>query len=118
MIARSNAAAANATGAAIHSTRPSAACRCVAPAWATANSHIASAQTAARARRLALAARKPLTVLPAPFVRRDKLRYGATRFHSGISRDIQAKLTTSKRGNVVTDFVDRHRSELQSGAAP
>ena len=62
----------------------------------------------------ALAARRVRRFAPQPFVRKDKLRAGAGNLFTGISRDMQKRLDTSRRGRVATAFVDRHRAELLS----
>ena len=60
----------------------------------------------------AMAARSAVRIGPPVFVRKDRSRYSARHFYAGISRDMQKRLLTSKRGQVVTNFVDRHRAEL------
>jgi hypothetical protein len=49
---------------------------------------------------------------PLAFVRKERSKYRARSFYSGISRDIQKRLMTSERGRVITDFVDQNRAEL------
>lgn len=46
------------------------------------------------------------------FTRRERLRAGGARLHTGISRDIQGRLFESTKGKVVTKFVDANRAEL------
>lgn len=49
---------------------------------------------------------------PLPVTSRARRSALARRFHSGISRDLQARLEASKRGRLLTAFVDGHRAEL------
>lgn len=50
--------------------------------------------------------------LPRPVTRRERERPRARRFHAGIARDLQARLAATKRGRLLTDFVDEHSAEL------
>ncbi|HLM10020.1 MAG TPA: hypothetical protein VK307_09930 [Thermoleophilaceae bacterium] len=50
--------------------------------------------------------------VPLPVTARARRTAAARRFHAGISRDIQARLETSKRGRLITELVDSHRAEL------
>ena len=60
----------------------------------------------------ALATRTPARISPLPFVRKERNKYRARSFYSGISRDVQRRLIASRRGRVITDLVDRNRAEL------
>ncbi len=60
----------------------------------------------------AMAARSAVRIGPPVFVRKERSRYRARHFYAGISRDLQKRLDTSRRGKVITGFVDRHRSEF------
>jgi len=60
----------------------------------------------------ALAMRTPMRVIPLPFVKRERRKYRARSFYSGISRDMQKRLMANKRGRLLTDFVDNNRAEL------
>lgn len=59
-----------------------------------------------------LAARAPRRIIPPPFVKKDRSKFRARSFYYGISRDIQKRLLTSKRGRVLTDFVSKNRAQL------
>jgi hypothetical protein len=50
--------------------------------------------------------------VPLPVTSRARRTAAARRFHAGISRDIQARLETSKRGRLVTELVDTQRAEI------
>ena len=54
----------------------------------------------------------PRLPFPLPFVRKDRIAAAARRPFAGISRDLQARLQTSRRGRVVGGFVDSNRAEL------
>jgi hypothetical protein len=60
----------------------------------------------------ALAAGGPIRALPPAFVRKERRNERSRYFYKGFARDIQARITGSKRGRIVTDFVDKHRAEL------
>jgi hypothetical protein len=51
-------------------------------------------------------------VAPPSFTLRERRRRRATRFHGGLTGDLQARVKTSLRGRGVLSFVDRHRGEL------
>ena len=57
---------------------------------------------------------RPGTRIPADFLKLKRPLASSKLFHAGISRDIQAKLGTTKRGRVVNQFVDDNRDELLS----
>lgn len=59
-----------------------------------------------------MAARSAVRIGPPVFLRKERASYRAGSFYAGISRDFQKRLDTSRRGRVITGFVDRHRSEL------
>lgn len=59
-----------------------------------------------------LAAGAPIRALPPAFVRKERRDHRSRFFYTGFARDIQKRLGSSKRGCVVTDFVDKHRAEL------
>lgn len=59
----------------------------------------------------------PRFPFPLPFTRKDRIPAAARRPFAGISRDVQARLQGSRRGRVVTDFVDSNRAELLALAA-
>jgi hypothetical protein len=69
--------------------------------------------TEGRLRDIAAAApsARPRPGLPLPVTSRARTS-AARGFHAGISRDIQARLETSKRGRLVTELVDTHRAEI------
>ncbi len=50
--------------------------------------------------------------LPLPPTPRERRRADAGRLRRGISREVQARLVTTKRGRLVDGFVDVHRAEL------
>jgi hypothetical protein len=52
--------------------------------------------------------------LPPPVTARTRALARGGRFHAGISRDLQTRLRTSKRGQTLTKLVDDHRAELAS----
>lgn len=60
----------------------------------------------------ALATRAPGRISPLPFVKKDRSKFRARSFYSGISRDIQKRLVTSSRGRVLSDFVSQNRAQL------
>jgi hypothetical protein len=60
----------------------------------------------------ALASRSATSVKPFITAGRDRQFAASGRFHAGIARDMQARLQDSKRGRIVTQFVDRHRAPL------
>ena len=60
----------------------------------------------------ALAAGGLIRALPPAFVRKERRIERSRYFYKGFARDIQARITGSKRGRIVTDFVDKHRAEL------
>ena len=49
---------------------------------------------------------------PLTLARKERDRLSALRLRHGISRDMQKRLKVSKRGRLVTDFVDVNRAEL------
>jgi hypothetical protein len=51
---------------------------------------------------------------PLTFARKERGLARARSLHSGISRDMQKRLMTSRRGRVITDFVAQNRAELLS----
>jgi hypothetical protein len=51
-------------------------------------------------------------VMPLPVTSRGRGTAAAGRFHRGMSRDIQERLETSRRGRLLTGFVDAHRAAL------
>jgi len=59
-----------------------------------------------------IASRRPVYAMPPSFIRKAKRLPSSRRFFSGISREIQGRLTTTARGRQVTEFVDMHRGEL------
>jgi hypothetical protein len=60
----------------------------------------------------ALAAGASIRSLPPSFVRKERRDHRSRFFYAGFARDIQSRIVSSKRGRIVTDFVDRHRAEL------
>lgn len=60
----------------------------------------------------ALASRSVTRVTPFLTAAGDRRFAANTRFHAGIARDVQAQLQNSKRGQLVTKFVDKHRAPL------
>jgi hypothetical protein len=50
--------------------------------------------------------------LALPVTPRARTIAAARGFHAGISRDVQARLETSRRGRLLTQLVDTHRAEL------
>ena len=60
----------------------------------------------------AMALRTPKYYSPALFTKTDKNLYMKRGFYAGISRDIQSRIVISKRGRVVTNFVDGNRAML------
>lgn len=60
----------------------------------------------------AMAARSAVRIGPPVFVRKERASYRAGSFYVGISSDLQKRLGTSRRGRIITGFVDRHRGEL------
>lgn len=67
----------------------------------------------ARLRMLAgLASRSVTGFTPVSFVRRERFKASAFRFHAGISRDLQSRLRKTAKGRIVTKFVDDNRAEL------
>lgn len=60
----------------------------------------------------ALATGSALNIKPFMTVARDNQLATARRFHSGIARDVQTRLRESKRGRLITQFVDRNRAAL------
>jgi hypothetical protein len=71
-------------------------------------------ETEGRLKRVAAAAPFVRARLAMPLWGTSRTSAGATtgRFHAGISRDIQARLETSKRGRRVTAFLDNNRAEF------
>ena len=71
-------------------------------------------ETEARLRVIAAAApsARARPVAPLPVTARVRRTAAARRFHAGISRDVQARLETSRRGRVVTGLVETHRAEI------
>ena len=59
-----------------------------------------------------LAARAADRFNPQTFVRKTRKKLGVWRPYYGISRDVQKRLQTSKKGRLVADFFDQHRAEL------
>lgn len=49
---------------------------------------------------------------PPVFAVRERLRRRSQQFHTGLTVDLQKRLTTSPRGRGLLAFIDRHRSEL------
>jgi hypothetical protein len=52
--------------------------------------------------------------VPLAVTSRARTTAASSRFHAGISRDIQARLEASLSGRLLTDLVDDHRAELAS----
>jgi hypothetical protein len=50
--------------------------------------------------------------VPLPVTARARTTAAVRGFHAGISRDVQARLQTSKRGRLVTELVDTHRAAI------
>jgi hypothetical protein len=72
-----------------------------------------SEESEARLRAIsALATRAPGRISPLPFVKKDRNKFRARSFYYGISRDIQKRLVSSKRGRVLSDFVSQNRAQL------
>jgi hypothetical protein len=71
-------------------------------------------ETEARLRGIAAAApfARARPGVPLPVTSRARNTAAARRFHGGISRDVQRRLETSKRGRLVTELVDSHRAEI------
>lgn len=71
-------------------------------------------ETEARLRGIAAAApfARARPGVPLPMTPRARKTAAARRFHGGISRDVQRRLETSKRGRLVTELVDSHRAEI------
>jgi hypothetical protein len=66
-----------------------------------------------RLERLAeLAALRATRFSPITLARKERDRRDALRFRRGISRDMQKRLKISKRGRLITEFVDVNRAEL------
>jgi hypothetical protein len=63
-------------------------------------------------RAVSAAAARPARGLPPPPAARLRRLASARRFHAGIARDMQARLATTRRGRLLTGFVDEHRFEL------
>jgi hypothetical protein len=59
-----------------------------------------------------LAARAKISLAPPSFVRRERNNYRSRSLYYGISRDVQKRLSASRAGRAVTDFVDSQRAEL------
>lgn len=49
---------------------------------------------------------------PVSFTTRERHRRRSRRLHSGLARDVQRRLMTTRRGRLLTDTVARHRAEL------
>ncbi|MDX2505600.1 MAG: hypothetical protein QNL62_14135 [Gammaproteobacteria bacterium] len=60
----------------------------------------------------ALATRSATRIKPFITNPRERLFAANQRFHAGIARDVQAKLLGSKRGRLVTKFVDDYRAPI------
>jgi hypothetical protein len=71
-------------------------------------------ETERRLKLLSAAAPYTATRIAAPFAvtARSRMRAAARRFHAGISRDLEARLQASRRGRIVTAFVDANRAAL------
>jgi hypothetical protein len=63
-------------------------------------------------RAVSAAAARPARGLPPPAAARLRRLARSRRFHGGIARETQARLATTRRGRVLTGFVDEHRYEL------
>lgn len=59
-----------------------------------------------------LASRSARRFAPVSFVRKERGKASARRFHAGISRELQGRMLQTRNGRVITTFVDDHRSEL------
>lgn len=59
-----------------------------------------------------LAARAKISLAPPSFVKRERSNYRSRSLYYGISRDVQKRLSSSRAGRAVTDFVDSQRAEL------
>ncbi|NEP10326.1 MAG: hypothetical protein F6K14_08910 [Symploca sp. SIO2C1] len=46
------------------------------------------------------------------FNERERRAKASTRINTGLARDVQARLSTSRRGRMITDFVDQFRGEI------
>jgi hypothetical protein len=68
--------------------------------------------TERRLRGIAAAAPSARAGVPLPVTSRARRTVAARKFHAGISRDIQARLETSRRGRLVTELADAHRAEI------
>lgn len=71
-----------------------------------------SPATRVRLRELGAAAPRARRGLPPPITPRLRRHARNRRFHAGISRDLQARLRDTKRGQAITDFVDVNRARL------
>lgn len=49
---------------------------------------------------------------PRPFERRSQQTAAARRLPRGLARDVEKRLSTSRTGRLITEFVDSHRAEL------
>jgi hypothetical protein len=63
-------------------------------------------------RTVSAAAARPGRGLPPPAAARLRRHASSRRFHAGIAREMQARLATTRRGRILTSFVDEHRFEL------
>jgi hypothetical protein len=72
-----------------------------------------SEESEMRLRTLAgLASRSATRFTPMSFVRKERLKAKAFRFHTGISRDLHGRLRQTAKGRIVTKFVEGSRAEL------
>lgn len=70
--------------------------------------------TEARLRKVSAIASRRGAGIPPTVTARGRRRARAGRLQAGISRDMQARLRSSRRGKAFTDLVDEHRAELAS----
>ena len=59
-----------------------------------------------------LASRSVTRFTPLSFVRKERCKAATFRFHAGISRELQGRMLATRKGSMVTKFVDNNRAEL------
>jgi hypothetical protein len=59
-----------------------------------------------------LASRSVTRFTPLSFVRKERCKAATFRFHAGISRELQGRMLATRKGSMVTKFVDDNRAEL------